>query len=66
MSVMFKTQQGRTLRNDEMSVEDMRNALSALIEVVGYEPEWRYITPSALGQVEFHVSTRHVVEWWEA
>lgn len=59
MSVMFKTQQGRTLFNADLTPETLGDALGSLIEVTGFE-----LGDSA--QWVIHVSPRHVVEWWEA
>lgn len=57
MSVVFTTQQGRTLVNYDMDAEEMRGAVGGLVEVTGMER-------GSKGTV-IHVNTRHVVEWWD-
>ena len=61
MPVMFKTQQGRTLVNLELTAETMRDALGVLIEVTGFEYFDDDPNPTL-----FHAATWHVVEWWDA
>lgn len=67
MGVYFRTQQGRaTLRNDEMTVDDMTAAVVGSGVVVGYDEPWRKVSPEdPLAQATFYVNARYIIEWWE-
>jgi hypothetical protein len=54
MPVLFRTQQGRTLRNDELTIDDVASAVAEGVVVCGYE----------FGRdLEWHVNASHIVEW---
>ncbi len=58
MPVMFVTQRGRTLRNEELTaaIIDERINHEYPGQITGYE----------YGRdTEFHVAVNHIVEWWD-
>ncbi len=58
MTVMFVTQRGRTLRNEDLTA-------AIIDERVSYEYPG-HITGYELGRtIEFHVAVAHIVEWWD-